>query len=118
MVRIYNPAMRIAPVATYVCVLAIITGCGPSKPPGPTSRRVVDLSANPKEGGYLDLNKNGRMDPYENPKLAIDQRVENLLAQMNVEEKTCQMATLYGYPRVLKDDLPTDEWKREIWKTA
>jgi beta-glucosidase len=108
--------MRIAPVATYVCVLAIITGCGPSKPPGPTSRRVVDLSANPKEGGYLDLNKNGRMDPYENPKLAIDQRVENLLAQMNVEEKTCQMATLYGYPRVLKDDLPTDEWKREIWK--
>jgi beta-glucosidase len=35
---------------------------------------------------------------------------------MTLEEKTCQMATLYGYGRVLKDEMPTAEWKNEIWK--
>ena len=30
--------------------------------------------------------------------------------------KTCQTATLYGYNRVLKDELPTPEWKKQIWK--
>ena len=46
----------------------------------------------------------------------IDARVEDLLSQMNVEEKTCQMVTLYGYKRVLKDDLPTSDWKKQLWK--
>ena len=35
---------------------------------------------------------------------------------MTLEEKTCQMVTLYGYKRVLKDDLPTPEWKQMLWK--
>ena len=35
---------------------------------------------------------------------------------MNLDEKTCQLATLYGYKNVLKDALPTDEWKTEVWK--
>jgi len=35
---------------------------------------------------------------------------------MTIEEKTCQMVTLYGYGRVLKDELPTPQWKNEIWK--
>ena len=35
---------------------------------------------------------------------------------MTLEEKTCQMVTLYGYKRVLKDDLPTPEWKNQLWK--
>jgi beta-glucosidase len=42
--------------------------------------------------------------------------VADLLGQMTLEEKTCQMATLYGSGRVLKDNLPTPEWKQEIWK--
>jgi beta-glucosidase len=33
-----------------------------------------------------------------------------------MEEKTCQTATLYGYARVLKDELPTPDWKNQIWK--
>src|SRR6266850_3358666 len=65
---------------------------------------------------WIDLNKNGRMDVYENQKAPIDRRVEDLLAQMNLEEKTCQTATLYGYKRVLQDELPTPDWKRQIWK--
>lgn len=65
---------------------------------------------------WTDLNKNGRMDVYENSKAPIDRRVEDLLAQMTLEEKTCQTATLYGYKRVLQDELPTPEWKKQIWK--
>ena len=36
---------------------------------------------------YRDLNKNGRMDPYEDPRRPIDERVEDLLAQMTLEDK-------------------------------
>jgi beta-glucosidase len=66
--------------------------------------------------GWIDLNKNGRKDVYEDPKAPIDRRVEDLLRQMNLEEKTCQTATLYGYNRVLHDELPTPDWKNKIWK--
>src|SRR6185437_16768533 len=68
--------------------------------------------------GWIDLNKNGRMDVYENPKIDIERRITDLLSQMNVEEKTCQTATLYGYNRVLKDELPTSDWKNQIWKNG
>src|SRR6266404_3125468 len=65
---------------------------------------------------WIDLNKNGRMDVYEDPKAPIDRRVEDLLSRMTLEEKTCQTATLYGYKRVLQDELPTPDWKKQIWK--
>src|SRR5204863_2457986 len=66
--------------------------------------------------GWIDLNKNGRMDVYENPKIDVEKRITDLLSQMNLDEKTCQTATLYGYNRVLKDELPTPDWKNQIWK--
>src|SRR5437763_7825044 len=66
--------------------------------------------------GWIDLNKNGRKDVYEDQKADISARVEDLLSQMTLDEKTCQTATLYGYGRVLKDELPTPEWKKKIWK--
>lgn len=66
--------------------------------------------------GWIDFNKNGRKDVFEDPAQARDARVADLLAQMTVDEKTCQLATLYGYRRVLKDPLPTPEWKHQIWK--
>lgn len=65
---------------------------------------------------WIDFNKNNKMDVYEDPSAPIEDRVKDLLDQMTLEEKTCQMATLYGSGRVLKDNLPTDEWKNEIWK--
>lgn len=65
---------------------------------------------------WIDFNKNGRKDVYEDAAQPIERRIDDLLAQMNVEEKTCQLATLYGYGRVLKDPLPTPEWKSAIWK--
>ena len=37
---------------------------------------------------YRDLNKNGVLDVYENVNANIDDRIDNLVSQMNIEEKT------------------------------
>ena len=66
--------------------------------------------------GWIDFNKNGIMDIYEDPSMPIDKRVSDLVSRMTMEEKTCQLATLYGSGRVLTDSLPTDVWTNEIWK--
>jgi len=76
---------------------------------GPTKKDIY-------HSGWIDLNKNGRLDVYENPKADIERRITDLLSQMTLEEKTCQTATLYGYNRVLKDELPTPDWKNQVWK--
>ena len=65
---------------------------------------------------WTDFNKNGVRDIFENPSESIDKRVEDLVSKMTLDEKTCQMATLYGYGRVLKDEMPTANWKNEVWK--
>src|SRR5689334_21162997 len=66
--------------------------------------------------GWIDLNKNGTKDPYEDPALAVEARLDDLIARMTLDEKTAQMVTLYGFPRVLKDELPTAAWKTAVWK--
>lgn len=38
---------------------------------------------------FRDLNKNGRLDPYEDPRRPIDKRVEDLLSQMTLEWRPC-----------------------------
>lgn len=65
---------------------------------------------------WIDFNKNGVKDVYEDPSAPIEARIADLLSQMTLEEKTCQMATLYGSGRILKDAWPTDGWSTEIWK--
>lgn len=68
------------------------------------------------KNNWIDLNKNGKLDIYENPEADIEERIKDLISQMTIEEKTCQMVTLYGYGRVLEDALPTEEWKDRLWK--
>ncbi|MGW0664200.1 glycoside hydrolase family 3 protein [Streptodolium elevatio] len=36
---------------------------------------------------FRDLNGNGRMDPYEDPRLSAEERTEDLLARLSLEEK-------------------------------
>jgi beta-glucosidase len=36
---------------------------------------------------FRDLNKNGRLDPYEDPRRPVEERIADLLAQMTLEEK-------------------------------
>ena len=66
--------------------------------------------------GWIDRNKNGKQDAYENPKLSVEERVADLISQMTIDEKTCQMGTIYGYKRVLKSPVPKDSWKKRVWK--
>jgi beta-glucosidase len=40
---------------------------------------------------FRDLNKNGKLDPYEDTRLPIEERVEDLLKQMTLEEKAGMM---------------------------
>lgn len=90
------------------CLLALPSGA--EVPAGKTKKVSI------YHKGWIDFNKNGRMDVFENPQAKLEDRVEDLLRQMTVEEKTCQMATLYGSGRVLKEALPVPEWKNEVWK--
>jgi beta-glucosidase len=82
--------------------------------PGPSATHIPYRSI--YHDGWIDFNKNGIKDIFEDPNQPVDRRIADLLGQMTLEEKTCQTATLYGYGRVLKDSLPTPEWKTEIWK--
>lgn len=66
--------------------------------------------------GWIDFNKNGKKDLFEDASIDIEDRVDDLLKQMTIEEKTAQMATLYGSGRVLKDAMPTAGWENEVWK--
>jgi beta-glucosidase len=68
------------------------------------------------KNGWIDFNKNGIKDVFEDPSQKVEDRVNNLISLMNVEEKTCQLTTLYGYTRVLEDELPNEKWKSRVWK--
>ncbi|SCL45889.1 discoidin domain-containing protein [Micromonospora chersina] len=51
-------------------------------------------------GGSRDLNRNGAVEPYENWRLPVDTRVDDLLGRMTAEEKAYQMFyNAQAYPR-------------------
>jgi beta-glucosidase len=80
-------------------------------------RFITDRPAAPiYHEGWIDLNKNGVKDPYEDPAVPVEQRITDLIGRMTLEEKTAQLVTLYGFPRVLQDELPTPAWKNAFWK--
>jgi beta-glucosidase len=113
----YSTTMRCIKFVPVIFVLTALTLRAQTSPP-PASWFVEARTDSPAiyHDGWIDFNKNGRKDVFEDPSQPVDKRVEDLLSQMTVEEKTCQLATLYGYGRVLKDPLPTPEWKNKIWK--
>ncbi len=45
------------------------------------------MSAKKQQPAYRDLNKNGKMDVYEDKSQPIEKRISDLLSQMNLEEK-------------------------------
>ncbi|MDX1674318.1 MAG: glycoside hydrolase family 3 N-terminal domain-containing protein [Longimicrobiales bacterium] len=110
---------RAARVATALAAL-LAAGALPAGPAAVTPIAPVPASAQERGSiyheGWIDLNKNGRLDPYEDPGRPIPERVEDLLARMTLEEKTMQTVTLYGYGRVLRDPLPRPEWREALWK--
>lgn len=66
---------------------------------------------------YNDLNKNGRMEPYENPTLPIAERVDNLISLMTLEEKVGQLQMTMGweyYDRQGQEVSISDKFKQDI----
>ncbi|MBP5206524.1 MAG: beta-glucosidase, partial [Bacteroidales bacterium] len=58
---------------------------------------LITLATTGVAQSYIDLNHNGQMDPYENPKLSVEERVGNLLSQMTLEEKAGQLVMTMGW---------------------
>lgn len=80
---------------------------------------LVLLSAQPllAQRDYNDLNKNGRMDPYENPTASIEERVDNLISLMTLEEKVGQLQMTMGweyYDRQGQEVSISDKFKQDI----
>lgn len=101
-----------APLLVAPLLGALLLGAAP--PPG------IFIEQRPVAGiyrdGWIDLNENGRKDPYEDPARGVEARITDLLGRMTLEEKTAQMVTLYGFGRVLKDELPTPAWETSLWR--
>ena len=47
----------------------------------------ASLSTAPDGTRYRDLNRNGVMDPYEDPRLPVAERVADLVSRLSLEEK-------------------------------
>ncbi len=58
---------------------------------GETLRQYSALIKTENGVTFRDLNKNGRLDLYEDPRQAVEARVEDLLSQMTLEEKAGMM---------------------------
>ena len=78
-------------VGAVMCSLAMVSygNPGPYKP-----------KKNIYHKGWIDFNKNGKKDVYEDPAQPVSSRVADLLNQMTLEEKSCQLATYYGYKKM------------------
>jgi beta-glucosidase len=90
--------------------LVLVTGMG--------SNSVSDVSStSPYHLDWIDFNKNGKQDKYENPKLPAEERVRDLMQQMTLEEKVGQLLTPYGWPMYERKGntiIITDELKKEV----
>ena len=66
---------------------------------------------------FQDLNRNGQCDPYENPNLTVNERVEDLLSKMTLEEKTGQLVMTMGweyYEKTGNQYVLTEKFKDDI----
>jgi len=57
-------------------------------------RRFIPQSVGRKDiyhDDWIDFNKNGKMDPFENPRLPVAERVDDLIRRMALEEKVAQL---------------------------
>ena len=60
---------------------------------------------------FIDLNKDGKMNSYENPDLPVSERVNDLLSKMTLEEKISQLGShAPGIPRL---GIPPYDWWNE-----
>jgi beta-glucosidase len=63
---------------------------------------------------YRDLNKNGKLDIYEDSRRPIEDRVQDLLKKMTLEEKAGMM--FYSPTRVNKDGTIGEEAPKDFYR--
>ena len=87
-------------VASLILALALVLGTGILSAAAEGTYEQPELVAKVKNiievDGYQfkDLNDNGELDPYEDWRLTPEERADNLLSLMSVEQKATQMAHL------------------------
>ncbi|MFI7030815.1 discoidin domain-containing protein [Microbispora rosea] len=93
----YTPTWDIPDRWTYKWYVVAVSGSGARTTSNirtfslylPDIEQVAD--GVPVVGGARDLNKNGTIEPYENWRLPVETRVNDLLGRMTLEEKAYQM---------------------------
>lgn len=111
-IREYNQTDKTGPSRLLVCAMALLlTGCADltdqhatSEPAVYTQPQLVKVAKQHLEiDGYTfkDLNNNSSLDPYEDWRLPISERVGDLVARMTVNEKAGMMLiqTLHLVPQ-------------------
>ncbi len=79
---------KIYSIFALCLLLAVLVSCTrPEKKPQPVlgTRSVAIIEKNGLK--FKDLNKNGKLDKYEDWRLTADERSKDLLSKMSVEEK-------------------------------
>ncbi len=79
----------------FLALAAVLTFSACKQTPAPPLDPLVEQKSSviQKDGdfAYRDLNKNGKLDVYEDRRQPIDDRINDLLAQLNLEEKAGMM---------------------------
>lgn len=66
---------------------------------------IAALGSYPASHNEVQAQSNKEVLPYKNPALSIDQRVEDLLARMTLEEKMAQITTVWNSkPKIFDED--------------
>jgi beta-glucosidase len=80
-------------IGATIASTLVICGCGGSIDglPQPLIGAQVKAVLSVDGARFRDANGNGKLDPYEDWRLPVDQRVDNLLGQMTLEEKAGMM---------------------------
>ena len=84
-----------------VCIIMAFTVMGISLSPAWAEKKVPAYyryyHPNQIHDTWIDLNNNGVMDPYENTKLRIEDRIEDLLSRMTLDEKVARLPCPRGF---------------------
>jgi beta-glucosidase len=82
-----NQSKRLLPVIILFSILTVSCNSGPSNTLPPEVLKHSTLVKTVDGYTFRDLNKNGKLDIYEDSRQPIEARISDLLAQMNLEEK-------------------------------
>src|ERR1700683_3301749 len=98
--KIYKALLYISIVVLLPEIFSFSKNAVENKLP-PTVMAESGLIRTEGDQAYRDLNKNGKLDFYEDPRQPVEKRIQDLLSQMTLEEKAGMM--FYSPTRVNSD---------------